>query len=142
MGGTSYQWRTAMGQIVYKIPAIYNWNILLSSTNLRRMKIGVCDYQVHGHTQVAHTQPRSWAYFLYGHCLVQNGVVTHNDYGPEMKSGDTVGVSLNLSDNTITFFHNDKSLGIAFAQVKGPVSPFVDLQSRHERFYEEGGGEV
>ena len=43
------------------------------------------------------------------------------------ESGDIVGVYLDLNSGKMEFSKNQKKLGVAFLDVKGPVSPCVSL---------------
>jgi len=63
-----------------------------------------------------------WA-FSCGHAQKYNYSMT--PYGKNAKTGDTIKVKLDCDKKTLEFFHNGKSMGVAFTNVSPPVRPAV-----------------
>jgi hypothetical protein len=50
-----------------------------------------------------------------------------SDYTVGFRRGDIVGVIVDLNNGRLEFTRNGESLGIAYENVKGPVSPCISL---------------
>ncbi|MFM7852746.1 MAG: SPRY domain-containing protein [Flammeovirgaceae bacterium] len=61
------------------------------------------------------------------------------EYSSGFSRGDIVGVHVDLSAGTLEFSKNGKMLGLAFSDVKGPLTPCISLLkgqrvTLHDRF--------
>ncbi|CAI2177082.1 2127_t:CDS:2, partial [Funneliformis geosporum] len=50
-------------------------------------------------------------------------------YGPKFMTGDTIGCSLNIRNNTVFYTRNGVNLGIAFRDLKNALYPCVGILS-------------
>jgi hypothetical protein len=48
-------------------------------------------------------------------------------YTTPSRKGDTIGIIVDLNSGRIEFTRNGLSLGIAYENVKGPISPCISL---------------
>lgn len=82
-------------------------------------------------TRLPGWESRSWAYHADdGHAFAGSGVGDH--YGPTYTTGDTIGCLWDLTDGTVTFTKNGKSLGEAFKNVTGELYPTVGMRTKGE----------
>ncbi|GAB0490065.1 hypothetical protein MMPV_001295 [Pyropia vietnamensis] len=79
-------------------------------------------------TRLPGWEARSWAYHADdGHAFAGSG--SGDSYGPTYTTGDTIGCLWNLTDATVTFTKNGKSLGVAFRNVTGELYPTVGMRT-------------
>lgn len=74
---------------------------------------------------------RGWAIYCNGGTSYHNS--SSQNYGSSIKTGDIIGILLDLKANTLTFYHNKKNLGIAFKNVTAPVCPAVTLYAQGDK---------
>lgn len=79
-------------------------------------------------TRLPGWETRSWAYHADdGHAFAGSGV--GEVYGPTYTTGDTIGCLWDLTDASVTFTKNGKSLGVAFKGVTGELYPTVGMRT-------------
>jgi hypothetical protein len=61
---------------------------------------------------------------LSGQKIHKNMVET---YTSQSRRGDVIGLVVDLNSGKLEFMRNGQSLGIAYENVKGPISPCVSL---------------
>jgi len=82
-------------------------------------------------TRLPGWEARSWAYHADdGHAFAGSGVGA--GYGPTYTTGDTIGCLWDLTDSSVTFTKNGKSLGVAFRGVSGELFPTVGMRTEGE----------
>lgn len=75
--------------------------------------------------------PRGYAFYSYQPMKYHNSM--SSTYGDPFHKGDEIGVMVDLKQGNIEFYKNGRSLGIAFVNVTGPLSPCVTLYSAHDK---------
>ena len=62
------------------------------------------------------------------------------EYSGNFARGDIIGVHIDLNAGTLEFSKNGKMLGVAFNNVKGPLSPCISLlKGQRVSLYDRSG---
>ncbi len=99
---------------------------MLASSNTWQIVVGVTAAPT-GTSMQTHlgASAREWGLTgLSGQKIHKNRV---EEYSGNFAKGDVIGVHVDLNQGTIEFSKNGKMLGLAYTDVKGPLSPCISL---------------
>mmetsp|Transcript_11976 Transcript_11976/g.17808 ORF Transcript_11976/g.17808 Transcript_11976/m.17808 type:complete len:580 (+) Transcript_11976:106-1845(+) len=112
---------------------IHYWTVYIEAApSTSDIMVGVTNPHFSGNDRFLSHHSNGWGISCNGGKRCHNSVLT--DYANmNIGRGDTIGVLLNLEKKTLEFFVNGNSMGIAFSNVSGPVTPAVTLYHQNER---------
>ena len=97
---------------------------MLASSNTWQIIVGLAGSPVNFQTHLGNS-PREWGMMCLSGQKINKG--QPEDYTSGSRRGDIIGVIVDLNTGRLEFTRNGCSLGIAFENVKGPVSPCISL---------------
>ena len=137
--GCYYDWEKIIGNVTWR-SGTHKYEIeidlnMLASSNSWQIIVGVAQIQTGLTTsQISQNSnlsthlgstPKEWGIMcLSGQKIHKNMVET---YTTSSRRGDIIGLIVDLNTGRLEFMRNGLSLGIAYENVKGPISPCVSL---------------
>lgn len=126
--GCHYDWEKIVGNVTWR-SGIHKFDIqielnMLASSNTWQIIVGVAQQPTNLQTHLGST-PKEWGLMcLSGQKMNKN---QPEEYTQGSRRGDTIGVIVDLNTGRLEFTRNGVSLGIAYENVKGPISPCISL---------------
>ena len=97
---------------------------MLASSNTWQIIVGVAQSPVNLQTHLG-SSAKEWGMMcLSGQKINKNQA---EEYTTGSRRGDIIGVIVDLNTGRLEFTRNGQSLGIAYENVKGPISPCISL---------------
>lgn len=119
--------QTCLTNLVFNKRGKFYWEIeIIDTVSPSDIMIGIVDpNNVSFGNFFTHT-PRGWGWYA------NTGAVYHqslaSNYAESFGKGDIIGVLLDLDkEGSLSFFKNEKYMGIAFKNIQGPVCPAVTI---------------
>lgn len=124
-----HNWEKVLGNTIW-YAGVHTFKVQIDlnisvSSNLWQIIVGVASPQTSLDEHLG-SGPHEWGLACYsGHKIYCND--KREEYSAGCVKGDVIQVKLDLHRKSLEYFKNGESLGIAFCNLNGPVSPAVSL---------------
>jgi hypothetical protein len=115
---SSSGWTSNRGTMTYPSTGKYYFEWVYTSNNPAAM-VGIATYQANKNAQLG-SDAFGWGYHYSGDKYNNN---TATAYGASYTTGDVIGVALDMTAGTLTFYKNNTSQGTAFSGLTGVYFP-------------------
>jgi hypothetical protein len=104
----------------------WEWKVNSCNTGSWNMSVGVATQSLNINSYLSESS--------YGWCYANHSRKAHasssgETYGKNFQTGDTLGVFFDSDKGQVTFFHNKKTQGLGFSNIKQKVWPAVHVNS-------------
>ncbi|CAG9311660.1 unnamed protein product [Blepharisma stoltei] len=127
--GHHYDWEKVLGDVNW-YAGVHTYSVILemnasASSNSWQIIVGVAhpDTSLSGHLG---SGSKEWGLACYNGLKISSGD-TREEFTTPSKRGDVITVKVDIMHQTLEFFRNGISLGIAYNKVTGPLCPAVSL---------------
>lgn len=126
--GCHYDWEKIVGNVTWR-SGIHKFEIqielnMLASSNTWQIIVGVAQSPISLQTHLGSSSKEWGMMCLSGQKMNKN---QPEEYTQGSRRGDIIGVIVDLNTGRLEFTRNGLSLGIAYENVKGPISPCISL---------------
>eukprot|EP01083_Nonionella_stella_P075872 206460_1 len=122
-------WQLAKGDMEF-CSGLHSWDVRLDRCTAGFVSVGVCGYDANSSKWLG-SDEHGFGYL--GDRSIWTRGKKQRIYGELFRTGDTIGVNLDMNKRTLSFSKNDVSLGIAFESLPQTVYPAVALFSDGDR---------
>ena len=126
--GCHYDWEKCLGNVVWR-SGTHSFEVsielnMLASSNTWQIVVGLAQPTTNLQTYLGNSA-REWGMMCLSGQKISKNLV--EDYASGSRRGDVIGALVDLNTGRLEFTRNGTPLGVAFENVKGPVSPCISL---------------